>query len=70
MNNNVKCVENQGKNNECMHVKCNFVVTVVWNNFVKMKFHFYHLVTILWGIVFCFFFTIMKRFFTNYIVIP
>jgi len=24
MNGNVKCVENQGRNNECMHVKCKY----------------------------------------------
>jgi hypothetical protein len=59
MNGNVKCVENQGKKSECMHVKCNFVVTVMWNNFVGIKFHFYHLVTILWGICF-YFFIVMK----------
>jgi len=38
MNGRVKHVENQGKNSECMHMKCNFVVIIVWN-----KFHFYQL---------------------------
>jgi hypothetical protein len=52
MNGSVKCVENQGRKSECMHVKCNFFVIVVWNNLVGIKFHFYHLVTILWGIFF------------------
>jgi hypothetical protein len=41
MNGNVKCVENQGRNNECMHVKCKYVVTIVWNNYERIKFHFY-----------------------------
>jgi hypothetical protein len=31
MNGKVKCVENQGRNNECMHVKCKYVVIVVLN---------------------------------------
>jgi hypothetical protein len=51
MNGNLKCVENQGKNSECMHVKCKYVVIVIWNNSARIKFHFYHLVTILWGII-------------------
>ncbi len=34
----LKCVENLSKNNECMHVKCKFVVIVAWNNFVGIKF--------------------------------
>ncbi len=38
MNGKVKCVENPCKNNECMHVKCKFVVTILWNNFVGIKF--------------------------------
>jgi hypothetical protein len=38
MNGRVKCVENPGRNSECMHVKCKFVVIVVWNNFVGIKF--------------------------------
>jgi hypothetical protein len=29
MNGSVKCVGKQGKNNECMHVKCNFVVIIM-----------------------------------------
>jgi hypothetical protein len=41
MNCNVKCVENQGKNSECMHVKCKCVVTITWNNYARIKFHFY-----------------------------
>jgi hypothetical protein len=49
MNCKVKCVENPSRNSECMHMKCKFVLIVVWNNFVGIKFHFYHLVTILWG---------------------
>jgi hypothetical protein len=43
MNGSVKYVENQGKNSECIHVKCKFIVTVVWNNYVEIKFHFYHI---------------------------
>jgi hypothetical protein len=53
MNGNVKCVENQGKNNECMHVKCKYVVIVVSNNSIGIKFHFYHLATML-GNFFCY----------------
>jgi hypothetical protein len=30
-NGKVKRVENQGKNNECMHVKCKYAVIVVLN---------------------------------------
>jgi hypothetical protein len=41
MNGNVKCVENQGINIECMHVKCKSIIIVVWNNFAGIKFHFY-----------------------------
>jgi hypothetical protein len=37
-NGRVKCVKNQGKNGECMHMKCKFVVTVQWNNFARIKF--------------------------------
>jgi len=54
MNGNVKCVEKQGKNSECMHVKCKYVVIIMWNKFARIKFHFYHLATILWGIFFYF----------------
>jgi hypothetical protein len=39
MNGSVKCVEKHGKDIECMHVKCKYVVTVVWNNFAKIKLH-------------------------------
>jgi hypothetical protein len=42
MNGNVKCVKNEGRNNECMHVKCKYIATIVWNNSVGIKFHFYH----------------------------
>jgi hypothetical protein len=42
MNGNVKCVEKQGINIESMHVKCKSIIIVVWNNFVGIKFHFYH----------------------------
>jgi hypothetical protein len=31
MNDKIKCVENQNRNSECMHMKCKYVVTVVWN---------------------------------------
>ncbi len=42
LNDKVKCVENQGKNSECMHVKCKYVVTIVLNilqesNFTSTK---------------------------------
>jgi hypothetical protein len=47
MNGSVKCVDNQCRNNGSMHVKCKYVITVVWNNFTRIKFHFYHLATIL-----------------------
>jgi hypothetical protein len=30
MNGSVKYVENQGKNSECMHVKCKYVATVIF----------------------------------------
>ncbi len=40
MNGIIKCVDNQGKNSECMHVKCKYVVIVVWNNFAWIRFHF------------------------------
>jgi hypothetical protein len=42
MNYKVKCVENLSRNNECMHMKCNFFVIIVGNNFARFKFHFYH----------------------------
>jgi hypothetical protein len=41
MDGSVKCVENQCKNSECMHVKCKSLVTVMWNNSTGIKFHFY-----------------------------
>ncbi len=69
MNGSVNCVEKQGKNSECMHVNCNFFVIIMWNNFLGIKFHSYHLVTILGRNVFCFC-TIMKRFFIIFIIIP
>jgi hypothetical protein len=40
MNGKVKCVDNPRRNSECMHVKCKFVVIVVWNNYVWIKFTF------------------------------
>jgi len=69
MNGSVKCVEKHGRNIECMHVKCKFVVIVVWNKFTRIKFHVYHLVTILWGIFFLFFFSTIGRCFTIFVVI-
>jgi hypothetical protein len=41
MNGTVKCVENQGKIIKFMHVKCKYVIIVVWNIFAGFKFHFY-----------------------------
>jgi len=35
-----KCVDNQSKNSECMHVKCKSIVIIAWNNFGGIKFHF------------------------------
>jgi hypothetical protein len=64
MNGSVKCVENYGRINGYMHVKCKFVVIVVWNNFVRIKFHFYHLAAILWGIFLGFFYN-NENFFYN-----
>jgi hypothetical protein len=29
MNDRKKCVKNQSKNNECMHVKCKYVVIIM-----------------------------------------
>jgi hypothetical protein len=46
MNGYVKCVENCGRNSGCMHVKCKYVVIVMWNNFAGIKFNFYDLTTI------------------------
>jgi hypothetical protein len=43
MNGSVKCVDNQGINIECMHVKCKSIVTIMWNNYTRIKFHFYQL---------------------------
>ncbi len=33
------CVDKHNINIECMHVKCRFVVIVVWNNSTGIKFH-------------------------------
>jgi hypothetical protein len=41
MNGSVMCVEDESKNNECMHVKCKSII-IMWNNFVGIQFHFYH----------------------------
>jgi hypothetical protein len=38
MNGKIKCVENLGKNNECMHVNVKLVVIVMWNNYVGINF--------------------------------
>jgi hypothetical protein len=38
MNGRINCVDNQGRNNECMHVKCKYVVIIMWNNFLGIKF--------------------------------
>jgi len=38
INGRIKCVENQGKINECMHVKCKSVVIVMWNSSLRIKF--------------------------------
>jgi hypothetical protein len=38
MNGRVKCVNNQDKNGEFMHMKCKYVVRVKWNNLVGIKF--------------------------------
>jgi hypothetical protein len=43
MNGRVKRVENQGKNSECMHVKCNYVVIIMLNNFVEIHFYQSHI---------------------------
>ncbi len=43
MNGNVKCVVKHDINNECMHVKCKYVVIVMWNNFAGIKVHVYQL---------------------------
>jgi hypothetical protein len=66
MNGNIKCVENQGKNYECVHVKYKFVITIMWNNYTRIKFHLYHLATILWGIFFCFFYSNENVFYNFY----
>jgi hypothetical protein len=42
MNGSVMYVEDESKNNECMHVKCKSIVIIMWNNFVGIQFHFYH----------------------------
>ncbi len=38
MNGKVKCVKNQGKNSEWTHLNCKYVVTIMWNNYVRIKF--------------------------------
>jgi hypothetical protein len=43
-------------------VKCKYVVTIMWNNFARIKFHFYHLATILWQF-FLFFYNTKKVFY-------
>jgi hypothetical protein len=48
----------------CMHVKCKFVDTIKWNNFARIKFHFYHLATILRG--FFLFLYINEKVFYNF----
>jgi hypothetical protein len=68
MNGRVKCVENQGITSDCMHVKCKSVVTIEWNIFAGIKFHFCHLATILWGF-FNFYFVVIGRFSSNFVVV-
>jgi hypothetical protein len=41
MNGSVKFVETQDMNNEHMHMKCKFVVIVMWNILQEFKFHLY-----------------------------
>jgi len=41
MNGNVKFVKIKDKNNEHMHVKCKFIVTIMWNILQEFKFHLY-----------------------------
>jgi hypothetical protein len=55
MNDSVKFVETWDKNSEHMHVKCKYVITIVWNILQKIKFQFYHLATILWDFLYSFF---------------
>jgi hypothetical protein len=38
MNGKVKCAKDLGKHHECMHVKCNFFVRILWNNYVGINF--------------------------------
>jgi hypothetical protein len=38
MNGRIKCVDNQGKNSECMHVKCKYLVIIMCNNSLGIKF--------------------------------
>jgi hypothetical protein len=38
MNGKVKCAKNLGKHHECMHVKGNFFVRILWNNYVGINF--------------------------------
>ncbi len=55
MNGSVNYIEKQGKNNECMHMNYKYVVTVMWNNFARIKFHLYHLTTMIGKFFLCFF---------------
>jgi hypothetical protein len=52
-----------------MHVKWKYVIPIVWNILQELKFHFYHLATML-GIFFCSVFSNGKGFYKkkNYIV--
>jgi len=52
-------------------VKCKYVVTIEWNNSIGIKFHFYHLATMLWGMFFYFFYNNEKVFynFCCYIIV-
>jgi hypothetical protein len=62
MNGSVKCVEKQNRNSECMHVKCKYVITVVWNISTRFKFHFYQYpiendIPLIWEYPYCGIFT-------------
>jgi hypothetical protein len=46
MNGSVKFVENENINSEYKHVKCKYVVIVVWNILQEFKFHFYQYIKI------------------------
>jgi hypothetical protein len=41
MNGSVKFVETENINSEHMHVKCNFIIVIVWNILQEFKFHLY-----------------------------